>query len=266
MDARECFLAHHGILGQKWGHKNGPPYPLGASDHSAAEKKAGWRKSLAAARPSVADRIKYGYRRLKRDLRRESMEEEDLREISKYYNFDEHKDELLKLQKDYERTTNQTYEYYDKYVNNELHKMDPNDPKLRDYIKKNMKDKELAELMLMELDDGGTVKNTLYTSGLEDRYYWERLRKEHPGFLEEDAKIRDAYHNNIRDLARDMVEEKGKAPHIGQIQKDLQVELNDNNDPSVTRYDKKDVLVDVVQMTLYDYMKDLSEKDSKNSK
>ena len=39
-------LYHHGILGQRWGKKNGPPYPLGASDHSASEKKAGWRKSL----------------------------------------------------------------------------------------------------------------------------------------------------------------------------------------------------------------------------
>jgi hypothetical protein len=39
-------LAHHGILGQKWGKRNGPPYPLGADDHSAREKKAGWRKSL----------------------------------------------------------------------------------------------------------------------------------------------------------------------------------------------------------------------------
>ena len=41
---------HHGILGQKWGHKNGPPYPLGASDHSASEKKAGWRESLKTKR------------------------------------------------------------------------------------------------------------------------------------------------------------------------------------------------------------------------
>lgn len=46
-DFSSNYLAHHGILGQKWGHKNGPPYPLGASDHSASEKKAGWRESLA---------------------------------------------------------------------------------------------------------------------------------------------------------------------------------------------------------------------------
>ena len=39
-------LMHHGILGQKWGRRNGPPYPLDAKHHSASEKEAGWRKSL----------------------------------------------------------------------------------------------------------------------------------------------------------------------------------------------------------------------------
>lgn len=42
-------LSHHGILGQKWGKRNGPPYPLDDSDHSSSEKKAGWRNSLKAA-------------------------------------------------------------------------------------------------------------------------------------------------------------------------------------------------------------------------
>lgn len=40
------YLTHHGIKGQKWGVRNGPPYPLDAEDHSASEKKSGWKKSL----------------------------------------------------------------------------------------------------------------------------------------------------------------------------------------------------------------------------
>ncbi len=34
------FLMHHGIKGQKWGKRNGPPYPLKEGQKSAAEKEA----------------------------------------------------------------------------------------------------------------------------------------------------------------------------------------------------------------------------------
>lgn len=34
------YLKHHGILGQKWGVKNGPPYPLTGRTMSSSEKKA----------------------------------------------------------------------------------------------------------------------------------------------------------------------------------------------------------------------------------
>lgn len=49
-DFESNYLAHHGILGMKWGHKNGPPYPLDASDHSSSEKKAGYKKSIGGGR------------------------------------------------------------------------------------------------------------------------------------------------------------------------------------------------------------------------
>lgn len=39
-------LYHHGIQGQKWGQRNGPPYPLSKSAHSSREKKKQWWKSL----------------------------------------------------------------------------------------------------------------------------------------------------------------------------------------------------------------------------
>lgn len=46
-------LYHHGVLGQKWGQRNGPPYPLKPGQHSAAEKKAGWTKSVSSTTGGV---------------------------------------------------------------------------------------------------------------------------------------------------------------------------------------------------------------------
>lgn len=48
-DFESNYLMHHGILGQKHGVQNGPPYPLARDKHSASEKKAGWMKSLSGA-------------------------------------------------------------------------------------------------------------------------------------------------------------------------------------------------------------------------
>lgn len=54
------YLVHHGILGQKWGKKNGPPYPLDASDHSAAEKRAAEGKGYGVKTNKTNRPIKSG--------------------------------------------------------------------------------------------------------------------------------------------------------------------------------------------------------------
>ena len=45
------YIKHHGIKGQKWGSRNGPPYPIAAGKHSAAEKRAG---------SATKKKVKYG--------------------------------------------------------------------------------------------------------------------------------------------------------------------------------------------------------------
>ena len=42
------YLEHHGILGQKWGKKSGPPYPLDQKSHDSVVKSAGSAERFAA--------------------------------------------------------------------------------------------------------------------------------------------------------------------------------------------------------------------------
>jgi len=39
-------LYHNGVRGQRWGVRNGPPYPLKVGAHSKSEISAGWQKSV----------------------------------------------------------------------------------------------------------------------------------------------------------------------------------------------------------------------------
>lgn len=76
-------LYHHGILGQKWGTRNGPPYPLDDEDHNAAERKAGWKKSLNASGESRTTRKKNEYKTQLEDLKQNGINSKTFRKA--YY-------------------------------------------------------------------------------------------------------------------------------------------------------------------------------------
>lgn len=46
MIQNELYLAHHGILGQKWGKKNGPPYPLDYKKLSPEERQLAKKNAI----------------------------------------------------------------------------------------------------------------------------------------------------------------------------------------------------------------------------
>ena len=96
---------HHGILGQKWGQKNGPPYPLDASDHSASEKKAGWEKSLGKEESDLTSKVsgdldvKYNNAQ-KIGVLRKSFEDYDVAYNDWYFNTISELKGVLKQKKD----------------------------------------------------------------------------------------------------------------------------------------------------------------------
>lgn len=80
-------LQHHGILGQKWGRKNGPPYPLNSSistgsklkkkkDKPVTAKQYGRKKTKAQKVASAKDINKLSTEDLRKENDRMRLEQE----------------------------------------------------------------------------------------------------------------------------------------------------------------------------------------------
>lgn len=82
-----AYLSHHGILGQKWGKKLGPPYPLGSGSHSSSETKAAKSAGITVGgssgtysgkktKPSLIETIKQNSAKKKAEEEKKKAEEE----------------------------------------------------------------------------------------------------------------------------------------------------------------------------------------------
>lgn len=83
----EYYLAHHGILGQKWGRMQGPPYPLDSSDHSSAEKSAAKSAGVSVGKSSGKGSIESARKMYK--IAKKNAKEEFKKEAAKTWDKDD---------------------------------------------------------------------------------------------------------------------------------------------------------------------------------
>ena len=135
-------LYHHGIQGQKWGKRNGPPYPLKPGAKSASETKTD-NKKKAASQSGLFDSLK---RRKKQKILKKQMKkvEKDVKALEKskkeYEDWETKKKQLLQFDEDTSEAA--------KVILKNISKMSDNDIKntlnrmrdiedLKKYVKKN---------------------------------------------------------------------------------------------------------------------------------
>ena len=86
-------LQHHGVLGQKWGRKNGPPYPLNSSISTGSKLKNVKNSKGASAKGRLKKKSKAQVEAAKKDINK--MSNQELRESN----------ERLRLEQEHERLT-----------------------------------------------------------------------------------------------------------------------------------------------------------------
>ena len=87
-------LQHHGIIGMKWGRRNGPPYPLDSSVSTGSKLKSkGTSKKSASSKSSSRKKSKAQAEAAKKDVNKMSVQE--LRESN----------ERLRLEQEHSRLT-----------------------------------------------------------------------------------------------------------------------------------------------------------------
>ena len=118
-ELEQNYLAHHGILGQKWHKRNGPPYPLDAGDHSKSEKEAGYKKSIGGGRNEEL----YDRKTVKKEARRVTKQLNKLDQTIAYDVHDKNQS-LMKLDKyankfDQKKAKGKSTEKLEKKINKE---------------------------------------------------------------------------------------------------------------------------------------------------
>ena len=132
-------LYHHGILGMKWGERNGPPYPLGSGAHSVREKKHGTKGWTAEAKADAKRKPSANSERTSKKKTRKTAEDitKDVIKEAKHQNGSNDKNQKPSLSKVSLKDVNT-------YRSEMIEKYSKSDPEKADKYK-NASEKDLAE-------------------------------------------------------------------------------------------------------------------------
>lgn len=226
----ENYLSHHGILGQKWGKRNGPPYPLDSNVSTGHRLKDKGKKKLSKEEKKKSGRDFDGDTGYK--SRMDFMDEEDKR-----------------LVKQYSQYIDNQKKYGQKKADEILNKSDIPD-RDKEYLKANYKNSyEYSTGSSGEKFNGKKTTNERMQQISEENRkdfdsYYKKYGQINSNKSSQEA-IKDSVVQNKQSIAKDMAKEMandfkrwGRVPKNGttfQLEKDFQKEIMKN----LEKYDYK---------------------------
>lgn len=170
---KDGVLIHHGIEGQRWGHRNGPPYPLSDSQFSVAEKKAGAKFNYRNAKKQYSKDYNsaYGYSArhpISQHIKKSKQYEESNKRWEKALNS---ADNLNKSREEYKKTKQEWLDRRSE-INKGYHKIEA-----EMYKKSGYKDsEERLEKLNSELEIREALKKMGLLNDRKSQLAYERLK------------------------------------------------------------------------------------------
>lgn len=173
METYSEYLAHHGILGMRWGKRNGPPYPLNSSQMTNREKRLA-RKSIESAKRKDKDEYyDRSHGKSNKYIQEEFSNNTAVQDSVKRINDLVEKYDLVCFQNGPDYRDEKAKEMYLKYKRMAYMNMDADEYKQDEDFMEKVKsgDKDVSDYLIYEDWDQGNYPGNTYVMHLLDKGY-----------------------------------------------------------------------------------------------